>query len=55
MFASEIKRKRQAKNNTSSQYLKNDYLKSIKRDLEELKVYCEYKNLKFENVYKSTF
>lgn len=47
IFAKEINRKIQAIEKTKSQYLKNDYAKSVRADLEELKTYCNYKGLNF--------
>ena len=46
----EINRKKQAIKKTNSQYLKNDYSKSIRDDVWELKTYCKYKGLDLKDV-----
>lgn len=37
---------------TNSQYLKNDYSKSIYRMLDELKEYCKYKGYSYKELTK---
>ena len=39
----EMKRLREAFNNTKSSYLKNDYAKAIRRMQGELREYCDYR------------
>ena len=51
-FIDEIKRKKEAVLKTKSTYLKNDYSKSIRQDMEDLKEYCEYKGLDFKELIK---
>ena len=50
IFIDEINRKKSALQKTKSQYLKNDYSKSIRQDIKELKSYCEYKGLDFQEL-----
>lgn len=52
IFIDEISRKKEAIHNTKSTYLKNDYSKSIRQDMEDLKEYCEYKGLDFKELLK---
>jgi hypothetical protein len=46
-----IKRKKQAMKNTESPNLKKQYQKSIKRDIGDLKFYCNQKNLSYNEVW----
>lgn len=46
----EINRKREAIRNTKSTPLINDYSKSIKSDMLELKEYCRYKGIDFNKL-----
>lgn len=46
----EINRKKEAIRQTKSIYLINDYHKSIKSDLFELRDYCKFKGLDFDEV-----
>ena len=48
----EIQRKKVAIGRTRSERLKNDYTKSIKSDLKELRVYCKYKGLDYRPLQK---
>lgn len=50
-FAKEILRKQKAIE-TSSQKLKNDYSRSVKQDIRDLKYYCYRRNLNYEEVMK---
>lgn len=50
-FAKEIYRKMTAIELSNSQHLKSDYKKSIKRDYEDLKFYCECKNIDINDVW----
>ena len=52
LFIDEIKRKKEAVHKTKSTYLKDDYSKSIRQDMEDLKEYCEYKGLDFKELTK---
>ena len=52
IFIEEIKRKKQAIRETKSQYLKNDYAKSVKNDIKELQDYCFFKGLDFSKLLK---
>lgn len=49
-----IDRKKQALLKTDSEHLKKDYSKSIKSDLKELKDYCKFKGLDFEELTRGT-
>ena len=51
-FIEEINRKKLALQKTKSTYLKNDYSKSIRQDMEDIKEYCEYKGLDFKELIK---
>lgn len=50
IFAKEIKRKQEAVERTKSNYLKNDYSKSIYADIQELYTYCQYRDIDFADV-----
>lgn len=52
ILVDEIKRKKAAVKRAKTQYVKNDYSKSIRDDLNELKEYCEYKGLDFGRLKK---
>lgn len=52
IMINEINRKKAALKNTTSNYLKRDYARSIWSDTEELKEYCSYKGLNFEEIRK---
>lgn len=47
-----INRKKTAIKKSSSDYLKRDFEKSIRDDIEELKDYCQFKNIDFKEVEK---
>ena len=47
ILVDEIQRKKVAIGRTRSERLKNDYTKSIKSDLKELREYCKYKGLDY--------
>lgn len=49
-FVQEIKRKQEAIEKTNSRHLINDYKKSIKRDIKELKYYCEIKGIDYNQL-----
>lgn len=49
-FAKEILRKQAAVKTSKSQKLKNDYSRSIKQDIRDLKYYCYRKNLNYNEV-----
>lgn len=49
-FAQEIKRKQEAIKKSNSRHLKNDYSKSIKRDIKELKYYCKQKGIDYKRL-----
>lgn len=49
-FVKEIKRKQNAIKQTNSKRLKNDYSKSIKRDIRELKYYCKQKGIDYKTL-----
>lgn len=51
-FAKEILRKQKAIETSSSQKLKNDYSRSVKQDIRDLKYYCYRRNLNYEEVMK---
>lgn len=51
-FMKEINRKRKAINSTKSDYLVNDYSKSVRRDIEDLKFYCRCHGISFAEVVK---
>ena len=51
----EMKRLRDAFNNTQSAYLKNDYAKAIRRMQAELREYCNYKGLNYKEVINDLF
>ena len=46
----EINRKKEAINKTKSTYLINDYYKSIRDDMFELRDYCKFKGIDFKEV-----
>jgi hypothetical protein len=46
----EINRKKNAILETRSSYLRNDYAKSISADISELRDYCNFKGLDFNEV-----
>lgn len=46
----EINRKVIAIQQTESRYLRKDYYASIKKDMRELKAYCKYKGINYEEV-----
>lgn len=46
----EINRKKKAVLETRSSYLRNDYAKSIRADIFELRDYCKFKGLDFKEV-----
>ena len=46
----EINRKREAIRKTNSTYLINDYHKSIRADMVELRDYCKFKGIDFNEV-----
>jgi hypothetical protein len=50
ILVAEINRKRDAIRKTESTYLINDYHKSIRSDLIELRDYCKFKGLDFSEV-----
>lgn len=50
VLVNEIKRKKYAMLTSKSAYLKNDYSKSIRNDMRELKTYCKYKHLDFDEL-----
>ena len=50
--AAEIDRLKRAKEKTKSAKLKNDYSKGIRKLTAELKEYCGYKKLNFNDVMK---
>lgn len=50
VLVDEINRKRAAMNNTNSIYLINDYSKSIRSDISELRDYCRFKGIEFRKV-----
>lgn len=52
ILVDEIKRKKDAIKRKRSQYVVNDYSKSIHRDINELREYCQYKGLDFEYLMK---
>lgn len=52
ILVDEIKRKKAAVKRAKSQHVKNDYSKSIRDDMNELKEYCEYKGLDFGRLKK---
>ena len=49
----EINRLKEAKSKTTSKYLISDYTKGIKRLEDELKEYCFYRGLSYEEIIKS--
>ena len=49
-FAKEILRKQAAIEGSKSQKLKNDYSRSVKQDIRELKYYCYIQHLNFNKV-----
>ena len=49
-FAKEILRKQAAIEASSSQKLKNDYSRSVKQDIRDLKYYCYRRNLNYNEV-----
>ena len=50
IFLKEINRKKDAIKNTKSKYLIEDYTKSIEEDEKELKEYCLYKGIDYEEL-----
>lgn len=46
----EINRKAAAAKNSKSEYLKRDYKKSVRRDLADLRFYCQNHGLDFKEV-----
>lgn len=46
----EIKRMKKAIKITKSAKLKNDYAKAIRRKINELQIYCDYKGLDMKNL-----
>ena len=46
----EIKRLKEEKNKSNSKYLKRDYYKKIRQMLTDLREYCEFRNLDFNEV-----
>lgn len=54
-FAREIIRKRRALYNTKSKKLKNDYEKSIQRDMDDLLFYVRCHNIEMSEVWKRAF
>ena len=46
----EINRKKEAIGKTKSTYLRNNYYKSIRSDMFELRDYCKFKGLDFKAV-----
>lgn len=46
----EINRKREAIRKTNSAYLINDYCKSIRSDMFELRDYCKFKGISFRKL-----
>ena len=51
-FAKEILRKQAAIEASRSYKLKNDYIKSVKQDIRDLKYYCYRQHLNFNEVIK---
>lgn len=50
-FAKEIKQKKYAIEKSNSPNLKKQYQKSIKRDIADLKFYCNQKNISYNEVW----
>lgn len=50
-----IKEKKEAIANTKSKCLIRDYEKALKRDVEELRVYCRYKNIDYNTLVRLYF
>lgn len=50
ILVAEINRKREAIRQTKSTYLINDYHKSIRSDMFELRDYCKFKGIDFSEV-----
>ena len=50
LLIDEINRKKEAIRKTKSTYLINDYYKSVRADMFELRDYCKYKGLDFKKV-----
>ena len=50
ILIAEINRKRDAIRNTNSAYLINDYHKSIRSDMFELRDYCKFKGIDLNEV-----
>ena len=46
----EINRKNEAIRKTKSAYLRNDYYKSVRSDMFELRDYCKFKGLDFNEI-----
>ena len=53
-LVSEINRKREAIRKTKSTYLINDYSKSIRVDMFELRDYCKFKGLDLNEIARFT-
>ena len=51
-YAKEIQRKISSKHKSKSMFLKKDYGKAITREINELKYYCEAKDLNFDEVWE---
>lgn len=49
-FIDEINRKKLALQKTKSKYLRHDYSKSIDQDIRDLKEYCNYKGIDFDEL-----
>ncbi len=49
----EINRMYESIEKTKSQYLRNDYLKGIRRKKKELKIYCKYRGYDYNEISKS--
>lgn len=49
-FVQEIKRKQEVIEKSDSRHLINDYTKSIKRDIKELKYYCKQKGIDYNQL-----
>jgi hypothetical protein len=46
----EINRMKTAIKTTSSNYVKTDYIKNIKKRLQDIKLYCKYKNYNYDEI-----
>ena len=49
-FATDIIRKKNAAEKTKSRFLKKDYMKSVKESEKELREYCKYRNLDYDDI-----